>query len=142
MTHVLQDVTLLSEMLVPIAYMLPRRGRTLVKPLTAPSTVKVFAAFALAGLLIAGQHGFERAYLGLAVAMASPLAHSVLLRRSHAWFVRRYGRPVKNVSFNWRRGLIRDRVFAISFCLSCTLGSMALVGCFIWGTARSETARR
>jgi hypothetical protein len=127
----------IGAVLVPMIYSFRLHKTLLLDGTSGVITRRVFVASATVGVAIAAWNR-DRAALALAVALASPLAHSVAFRRAFRWFVRVVGREPADVYHNSTPGLAADRAFAILFCLVSIFATMALWGAISWGTARAR----
>ena len=113
-------------MLVPLIYLLQFHRRLLVKGAGARATGWLFALAALLGVVFSASHEFDRASLGIAVALASPAVHRAVFRVLFRWFVRRYGREPVVDRDDWT-ARFEDGVFAVAVLFGCIGGTLGVV---------------
>jgi hypothetical protein len=132
-------IVVVGAMLVPAIYGFRLHKALLLDGVSAVVTRYFFVASAAVGVAIALLNR-DRQSLGLAVALLSPLVHSMAFRKAFRGFVRTYGHEPADVHANWSPGLAPDRAFAILFFLISTLGTMAAWGAISWGIAKTGGA--
>lgn len=91
-------------------------------------------------LLVAGiqyllNFGVSKYSLGIFFIAATPLIHFLLFKLLFNYFVRKFGRPPRDVYMNWQSGLVWDRAFAFVVFLGLIFTSQGLIGYFHWGIA-------
>jgi hypothetical protein len=128
-------IVTIGAMLVPGIYLFRLHKILLLGGTSAVVTRWLFVASAIVGLTVAVRDRNRPAF-GLAVALLSPLVHSLAFRKTFRWFVRVVGREPADVYDNWTPGLAADRAFAILFSLVCIFATMAAWGTISWGIAK------
>jgi hypothetical protein len=132
-------IVTIGAMLVPVIYSFRLHKVLLLEGTSAVVTRWIFVVIAILGLAIAGWTR-DRAGLGLAIALLSPLAHSVVFRRAFRRFVRVVGREPVDVFYNSTPELGPDRAFAILFSLGCIVATLAAWIAICWGIAKQVSA--
>ncbi|AUD78184.1 hypothetical protein CW740_02585 [Kangiella profundi] len=124
-------------LLVPSIYMLNLHTSLLV----GGKATKAFDAFTIILLFLGIAYliwqGLSKYTIGVLCIAASPLIHSQIFKVCFRAFVKKFGRPPKDVYLNFRSGLFWDRAFAICVSLGCIYISWSLVFYFHWEVIES-----
>jgi hypothetical protein len=76
--------------------------------------------------------GGDRLNLGLAVSCFFPFYHLWFYNFIRTYFIKRENREPIDVALNFKSGLEKDRIFALTFVLFSIFSSYILIGFIIW----------
>jgi len=130
-----RHISVWAPLLVPGIYIFRLHNPLLLSGLTTKVTITLFGTMLVSGVILSSIHGYDRASLGVAVALASPLLHVLAFRRAYSLFLRVVHREPRDTFLNWKPGLAADRMFAMTVMGGLPLASMMVIGYFHWGLA-------
>ncbi len=117
-------VQILCMFCVGVIYAERKHTNLLLEGPLAKKVNLIFVLLAIFGVLYLFSAEMTKLSIMWFVALLSPLVHSALFRAYHSAFLAKHGRPPENVAFNFKTGLIYDRVFSMVVICGFMLASL------------------